>query len=190
MDGFIVAQHHLAHIDKGEMLRVEGIQQASDLVGGGQDAAEAAARLERLAHLGQVIVRIGHIQEQGVYICFFEAFGDIAGFEGHAFGQTDERQVFTGQVLHFGALVIGVNLPLRANAPGQGGGQGAGAGAGFQHTQPWADPHGHQYKADILGIHNLRVAASFAQQIVERRLQHEVGTAQVAVYPAAPGLAD
>ena len=62
--------------------------------------------------------------------------------------------------------------------------------AGFDHARSRPNPHRHQDKADILGIHDLGIAFQVFNQVRQGGLQHEERAAVVADHLAAPRFSD
>ncbi len=188
--GLVVAHQQLTDFDESKMLPVEGMEQFFDLVEGGHEVAEKAARLEGLADLGHIIPRIGQVQEKSIHIGLGEALSNIAQFKLDPLFQAKAGQVLAGQVLEFLPPFIGDDVTFRSDSEGQGHRHGAGAGAGFHDRLAGTDGHAGEDKADILGIHDLGAAFEILEQIPQGGLQHEEWAAHMAEYLAAPGFAD
>ena len=93
-------------------------------IGGGQQAAEDPARDECFPYQVDVIFRVGQVEEDGMYILFGDAFGQILAFELHALAQAVTFQVLLGNLGKFGIAVVADYLSSITNHIGHGGGQG------------------------------------------------------------------
>ncbi len=110
--GFVVTQEDFADFDKCEFLFSQGNQRPFDLIESGNQGAEESAGPDGSADLRDVIIRIRHIEEEGVCVGFIEPLLNVAQFEGHARSEADTLDVFTGEVLHVLTLFVGCDMSI------------------------------------------------------------------------------
>ena len=81
---FVIAQQKLADFNESKFRLSQSLQCFFHLVERRDQAAQNTARFERGAHLCHVVIRIRHIEEEGVHVDFVEALLDVAQLEVHA----------------------------------------------------------------------------------------------------------
>ncbi len=186
----VVAQHDLAYVHKGIVFLPQHTQQQDDLVCRRQDATEAAARFQCLAHLLHVFVGVGQVEEERIHPALFEALADIPVMEDDLRLEPETLQVVLRLALRIRVGFIGVDLPLAPDRKCQCGGERARAGAGFGHLCARPHPQRQQDITDILRIQDLCAARQVAQQVCQRQLDQQKWTALVAFNRTAPRQTD
>ena len=80
----VIPKEKFAHFHKRELILAQRHQCFFHLIKRGDQAAQVSTGLERGAHLTCVIIRIWHIQKEGIHVCFVEALLDVAQLEVYA----------------------------------------------------------------------------------------------------------
>lgn len=188
--GFEIAQQNFAHFYEGEIILPQRLQHFFHLVERRHETAQESAGLERRADLGDVVVRIRHVEEERVGVGFIEALRDVAQFEVYARGEPKAFEILDGEVLRIGFDLVRDHASLAANGVGKRGGHRTGARTGFHHFLTGSDAHRHKDVADVFRVHDLRGARQVDEQICERGLEEEERRAEVTEYLRAPRFAD
>src|ERR1700752_1488472 len=96
----VISQQNFTDFDKRKVGLAQCIESLFHLIESGNETTQETSRFERGAYLCDVVVRIRHIEEEGVHVSFVEAPLNIGQFEVHAGIESETIQVFSSQILN------------------------------------------------------------------------------------------
>lgn len=184
------AQQQLLNLGKAEGTQLQVPQEDTNLVDGGNQAAEEPTTAQRGVGLLKEQPGLPHVQDDGIEPLLVEPVFGIAHLERDIGIQPHALQVLLCGRLDIGPGLITVDVAIGLDHPGERQGQAAAAGAGLQDVGPWTDVHLHQHVANLFGIDDLRGTVDIADHLVEGGRQNGIGIPQVGLDALAPATAD